>query len=85
MSIAYLSFNSYDHKETISGICFYLISENLIDNLKAEIKRLQRRKQLQYNSMETSDGSSSGGECESPSRSDKPLFTFKQVSQKDIT
>ncbi|VEN56367.1 unnamed protein product [Callosobruchus maculatus] len=56
-----------------------LTPENLIDNLKAEIKRLQRRKQLHYSSMEMSDGNSSGGECESPSRSDKPLFTFKQV------
>lgn len=54
--------------------------ENLIDNLKAEIKRLQKRKQLQYNSMETSDGSSSGGEtCESTCRTERPLFTFKQV------
>lgn len=60
-------------------------SENLIDNLKAEIKRLQRRKQLQYNNMETSDGSSSGGEsCETPSRSDRPLFTFKQVKKSFI-
>ncbi|XP_072399257.1 akirin [Diabrotica undecimpunctata] len=57
-----------------------LTPENLIDNLKTEIKRLQKRKQLQYNCMETSDGSSSGGEsCESPSRSEKPLFTFRQV------
>lgn len=61
-------------------LIFYFIPENLIDNLKAEIKRLQRRKQLQYNSMELSDGGSSGGESsESPTRSDKPLFTFKQV------
>lgn len=59
-----------------------MFTENLIDNLKAEIKKLQRRKQLQYNCMETSDGSSSGGEsCETPSRSDKPLFTFKQVGR----
>ncbi|CAH1183101.1 unnamed protein product [Phaedon cochleariae] len=58
-----------------------LTPENLIDNLKAEIKRLQKRKQLQYSNMEMSDGGSSGGEfCDSPSRSDKPLFTFKQVS-----
>ncbi|XP_050516943.1 akirin [Diabrotica virgifera virgifera] len=57
-----------------------LTPENLIDNLKTEIKRLQKRKQLQYNCMETSDGSSSGGESsESPSRSEKPLFTFRQV------
>ncbi|XP_023026896.1 akirin [Leptinotarsa decemlineata] len=56
-----------------------LTPENLIDNLKAEIKRLQRRKQLQYNTMETSDGGSSGGECSESPRADKPLFTFKQV------
>lgn len=30
--------------------------------------------------METSDGSSSGGEtCESTCRTERPLFTFKQV------
>lgn len=50
-------------------------------NIRAELKRLQRRKQLQYSSqMENSDGSSSGGEnSESPSRSERALFTFRQV------
>lgn len=52
----------------------------MAENIKAELKRLQRRKQLQYSMMENSDGSSSGGEnSESPSRSEKALFTFKQV------
>mgnify|MGYP005985215511 CR=1 FL=1 len=51
----------------------------MAENIKAELRRLQRRKQLQY-SMENSDGSSSGGEnTESPSRSERALFTFKQV------
>lgn len=53
-------------------------------SIRAELKRFQRRKQLQYScNMDTnSDGSSSGGENSesSPSRSDKPIFTFKQVS-----
>ncbi|KAJ8913511.1 hypothetical protein NQ315_017061 [Exocentrus adspersus] len=54
--------------------------EYMAENIKAELKRLQRRKQLQYSMMENSDGSSSGGEnAESPSRSEKALFTFKQV------
>lgn len=55
--------------------------ENMAANIRAELKRLQRRKQLQYSSqMENSDGSSSGGEnSESPSRSERALFTFRQV------
>lgn len=57
-----------------------LTPEYMAENIKAELKRLQRRKQLQYSMMENSDGSSSGGEnSESPSRSEKALFTFKQV------
>ncbi|KAJ8975234.1 hypothetical protein NQ317_014665 [Molorchus minor] len=57
-----------------------LTPEYMAENIKAELKRLQRRKQLQYSMMENSDGSSSGGENqESPSRSEKALFTFKQV------
>lgn len=50
-------------------------------NIRAELKRLQRRKQLQYSSqIENSDGSSSGSEnSESPSRSERALFTFRQV------
>jgi hypothetical protein len=56
-----------------------LTPEYMAENIKAELRRLQRRKQLQY-SMENSDGSSSGGEnSESPSRSERALFTFKQV------
>ncbi|KAJ8943374.1 hypothetical protein NQ318_002607 [Aromia moschata] len=57
-----------------------LTPEYMAENIKAELKRMQRRKQLQYSMMENSDGSSSGGEnSESPSRSEKALFTFKQV------
>lgn len=57
-------------------------------NLREEIRRLQRRKQIHYahsNSERmqdtSSEGSNSGSEQgpESPSRSDKALFTFKQV------
>lgn len=51
-------------------------------NIKAELKRIQRRKQLQYrmDRMDNSDSSGSEGVGDvSPSRSDKPLFTFKQV------
>lgn len=46
-------------------------------SIRAELKRLQRRKQL-VSSMEHSDGSSSGSENDSP-RSEKALFTFRQV------
>lgn len=50
-------------------------------SIRAELKRFQRRKQLQYScNMDISDGSSSGSDnSDSPSRSDKPIFTFKQV------
>ncbi|KAF2893530.1 hypothetical protein ILUMI_12641 [Ignelater luminosus] len=60
-----------------------LTPEYMAASIKAELKRLQRRKQLQYSStVDNSDGSSSGGEQSesSPSRpKDRPLFTFKQV------
>lgn len=54
----------------------------MVESIKAEIKRLQKSRQMQYHShMEnSSDGNSSEESSDSPSRSDKPLFTFKQVS-----
>lgn len=54
----------------------------MAQNIRAELKRLQRRKQLQYSTtMENSDGSSSGGEAsDSSPKSERALFTFKQVS-----
>jgi len=57
-----------------------LTPEYMAENIKAELKRLQRRKQLQYNMMENSDSSGNEGPGDaSPSRAEKPLFTFKQV------
>lgn len=51
-------------------------------SIRAELKRLQRRRQLQYSTnADTSDGSSSGGEHNDSPRSEKPLFTFKQVTK----
>ncbi|KAF7285007.1 akirin [Rhynchophorus ferrugineus] len=57
-----------------------LTPEYMAENIKAELKRLHRRKQLQYSMMENSDcsGNETSGDV-SPSRSEKPLFTFKQV------
>lgn len=54
------------------------------------MKRLQRRRQLQYTNSDSpstdsssppspSAGCSSGGGNQSPSRRDQPLFTFRQV------
>ncbi|ENN78702.1 akirin [Dendroctonus ponderosae] len=57
-----------------------LTREYMAENIKAEIKRLQKRKQLKFQTMDNSD--SSGCEeqgSKSPSRSEKALFTFKQV------
>ncbi|XP_031343106.1 akirin-like [Photinus pyralis] len=54
-------------------------------SIQAELKRLHRRKQLQYSAY-ASDGSSSGGEQVegAPSRpKDRALFTFKQVGLYD--
>lgn len=57
--------------------------------LREEIRRLHRRKQLHYSANTermqdtSSEGSSSGSEQGpevTPSRSEKALFTFKQVS-----
>lgn len=60
-----------------------LTPEYMAASIQAELKRLQRRKQLQFSSnIDTSDGSSSGGEQAEPSTSrpkDRALFTFKQV------
>lgn len=54
-------------------------SENMAANLRAQFKRLQRRKQLQFTcSSDNSEGNSSGGE-QSDQRAEKPLFTFTQV------
>jgi len=59
-----------------------LTPEYMAESIKAELKRLQRCKQLQYSSaVDNSDGNSSGGEHfeSSPCSKERPLFTFKQV------
>lgn len=69
-----------------------LSSDQIAVNIREEIRRLQRRKQLHYShndaplSPESSSppsglvmGSSSGSGLLSPSRRDQPLFTFRQV------
>ncbi|XP_017785344.1 PREDICTED: akirin isoform X2 [Nicrophorus vespilloides] len=48
-------------------------------NIRAELKRFQRRKQLQFGSNSDNDSGSGGEQTESPSKSEKPVFTFKQV------
>ncbi|CAH1127845.1 unnamed protein product [Ceutorhynchus assimilis] len=53
--------------------------EYMAENIKAELKRIQRRKQMQYSGMMENCDSSGSESGESPSRSEKPLFTFKQV------
>lgn len=56
----------------------------MVESIKAEIKRLQKSRQMNYHShMEnSSDGNSSEENSDSP-RSDKPLFTFRQVGSID--
>ncbi|XP_060518284.1 akirin [Cylas formicarius] len=57
-----------------------LTPEYMAENIKAELKRLQRRKQLLHGVADNSDNSSPDAVGDSsPSRLDKPLFTFKQV------
>lgn len=54
--------------------------ESMAANIRAELKRFQRRKQLQYGVCSDNSDSGSGGELsESPHRAEKPIFTFKQV------
>lgn len=69
-------------------VCPKITPETMAANLREEIRRLHRRKQIQYSASTSermqdtsSEGSNSGSEQgpESPSRSDKALFTFKQV------
>ena len=71
----------------------------MAENIREEIRRLHRRKQLSFNnsvheSMQDSDTSGSEMGAESPRRPDTPptaiknpdmaLFTFKQVSFKRV-
>lgn len=67
---------------------FFIFLEMMAANLREEIRRLHRRKQIHYAACSSdrmqdtsSEGSNSGCEQgpESPSRNDKALFTFKQV------
>lgn len=69
-------------------VCPKITPETMAANLREEIRRLHKRKQIQYTNSTTermqdtsSEGSNSGSEQgpESPARSDKALFTFKQV------
>ncbi|XP_044752798.1 akirin [Coccinella septempunctata] len=53
-----------------------LTPEYMAESIKAELRKIQRRREMKYGNMDCSDCSSGG---ESPSRSDIPLFTFKQV------
>ncbi|XP_065163185.1 akirin [Atheta coriaria] len=56
-----------------------LTPEVMAANIRAELRRFQRRKQLQYGSNSDNDSGSGGEQSESPARSEKPVFTFKQV------
>ncbi|XP_050307613.1 akirin [Anthonomus grandis grandis] len=59
-----------------------LTPEYMAESLKAELKRFQKRRQMQHNMMMMENSDSSGNEgCGdmSPSHLDKPVFTFKQV------
>lgn len=60
----------------------FFFLEYMAASIKAELKRLQRCKQLQFSStVENSDGNSSANEnLDGPSK-DRALFTFKQVSK----
>jgi hypothetical protein len=76
-------------------IPLYFLVEKMAENIREEIRRLHRRKQLSFGNSQTmeqmQDSESSGSEmgAESPRRPDTPpaavknpemaLFTFKQV------
>lgn len=65
-----------------------LSSVQIAENIREEMRRLQRRRQLQYisdsqgtdsSAPSSPTGCSNGGGPTSPSRRDQPLFTFRQV------
>lgn len=60
-----------------------LTPEQIAANVKEEIRRLQRRKQLQFSQDTMSESPSSPMSCSAAastcSKRDQPLFTFRQV------
>ncbi|KAG8193897.1 hypothetical protein JTE90_011456 [Oedothorax gibbosus] len=61
-----------------------LTSEQIASNIREEIKKLHRRKQLRFDDSSASDSSSSSaaatvGQPALPSCRDQPLFTMRQV------
>lgn len=60
-----------------------LTSEQIASNIREEIKKLHRRRQLKFDSGESSDGSgpssAAGGPSSLTPARDQPLFTFRQV------
>nr|AGI44628.1 subolesin [Ornithodoros moubata] len=62
-----------------------LSSEEIAANIREEMRRLQRRKQLYFPSLDSPPQGTSGSSADSPTgllspvRRDQPLFTFRQV------
>lgn len=78
------------HPSPFGDVSPKLTSEQIAINIREEMKRLQRRKQLHFSSAESNTPDSSpttsssnlvspGSGLLAPSRRDQPLFTFRQV------
>ncbi|GFY76209.1 hypothetical protein TNIN_174071 [Trichonephila inaurata madagascariensis] len=79
--------SSTENQSPFGEVAYKLTSEQIAENIREEIKKLHRRKQLKFDASESSD-SSSGTPAATSSRAegsgllacrDQPLFTFRQV------
>ncbi|XP_054715710.1 akirin-2-like [Uloborus diversus] len=79
--------SSMECSSPFGDVASKLTSEQITVNLREEIKKLQRRKQLKFDGNDSSDSSvetpststSLGTGLMAPSCRDQPLFTFRQV------
>lgn len=79
--------SSVENYSPFGDVSSKLTSEQITVNLREEIKKLQRRKQLRFDGAENSDNScgspiastSTATGLMAPACRDQPLFTFRQV------
>lgn len=80
-------FKSSENQTPFGEVASKLNSERIAQNIRDEIKKLHRRKQLRFETSDSSDSSSgipaiassSDSGLMAPTCRDQPLFTFRQV------
>jgi len=79
--------SSSENPSPFGDVASKLTSERIAQNIREEIKKLHRRKQLRFETSDSSDSStgipatasSSGSGLMAPTCRDQPLFTYRQV------